>query len=168
MPTRSQRRLTIGLSVVYIIMLTWLILFKFVTNFKDLPQLRSINLVPFRESVIVNGRIDFDEIIYNILVFVPMGIFVCILKPNWTFIQKVLPEFIFSLIFEVLQYIFAIGASDITDVIGNTLGGVIGIGAFAVIEKMAKDKTIKIINILALICFILMSLLLIILTVANM
>ena len=168
MPTRSQRRLTIGLSVVYIIMLTWLILFKLVTNFKDLPQLRSINLVPFRESVIVNGRIDFDEIIYNILVFVPMGIFVCILKPNWTFIQKVLPGFIFSLIFEVLQYIFAIGASDITDVIGNTLGGVIGIGIFAIIEKIAKDKTIKIINILALICFILISLLLIILTVANM
>ena len=44
-----------------------------------------------------------------------------------------------SLIFEVSQYIFGIGASDITDIITNTIGGVIGIGIYMIIKKVFKD-----------------------------
>lgn len=39
-------------------------------------------------------------------------------------------DFSVTLLYEVVQYIFAIGASDITDLLGNTLGGVIGIALF--------------------------------------
>lgn len=46
------------------------------------------------------------------------------------------------------QYIFAIGASDITDVIDNTLGAVIGILLYLGMKKIWKEKTGKIITIL--------------------
>jgi glycopeptide antibiotics resistance protein len=55
-----------------------------------------------------------------------------------------------SLSFEVLQFIFALGRTDITDVIDNTLGGVIGIGIYTVLSKVLKGKTNKVVNILAL------------------
>jgi glycopeptide antibiotics resistance protein len=67
-----------------------------------------------------------------------------------------------SLLFELIQYIFTIGGSDITDLISNTLGGVIGIGFYIVFSRILKEKTNKILNILALIgtiCFILLGLL---------
>ena len=53
-----------------------------------------------------------------------------------------------SLLFEVTQYIFAIGASDITDAIDNTLGAVIGILLYLGMKKIWKEKTGKIITIL--------------------
>ena len=71
------------------------------------------------------------------------------LDRKMSFIMKVLPVFAVSLMYEVLQYCFAIGASDITDLLGNTLGGIIGIGIFAVCSKILGEKTVRILNILA-------------------
>ncbi|MGR5961227.1 VanZ family protein [Bacillus cereus] len=53
--------------------------------------------------------------------------------------------------FEAIQFIFAIGRSDITDVLDNTLGGVIGIGIYALLFKIFKNRTVKVVNILALV-----------------
>lgn len=78
-------------------------------------NLRSINLIPFAESASVNGRVDTSEILLNMVVFIPFGVYLSIIKPKWNFIQKVLPIFSVTLLYEVVQYIFAIGASDITD-----------------------------------------------------
>ena len=39
-----------------------------------------------------------------------------------------------------MQYVLAIGGSDITDLIGNTLGGVAGIGVFAVLHRLFGRK----------------------------
>lgn len=33
--------------------------------------MRNINLIPFKEAMILNGKLELSEIIYNILVFVP-------------------------------------------------------------------------------------------------
>lgn len=112
---------------------------------------RSLNLIPFGESVIVNGKLEIREIIYNLLIFIPYGIYIYMLKPDWSFLKKTAPIFLTSLVIEMLQYSFAIGAADITDLIGNTLGGVIGIGIFFMFTKILGDKSIKIMNILALV-----------------
>ena len=82
--------------------------------------------------------------------------------------KKVIPIFITSLAFETLQYIFALGASDITDLIGNTLGGIIGIAVFMLLSKIFKNNTIKIINILALIVTIIVVLFLGLVIFANL
>ena len=53
-----------------------------------------------------------------------------------------------SVTIEVLQYIMWIGVTDITDVIGNTIGGIIGIGIYQFIACKVKDSTTKIVNML--------------------
>ena len=61
---------TTVLCAVYLILLTWIIVFKMELHMDALPNIRSVNLIPFRESVIVNGKIDFTEMFNNCLVFV--------------------------------------------------------------------------------------------------
>ena len=122
----------------------------------ELYKNRSINIIPFMGSVIVNGKIDTSEIINNIIVFIPVGIYVCMLKKDWSILKKISVGFFLSLGIEVLQFVLAIGATDITDLIGNTLGGIIGIGVFYLFSKVFKNKTNKIINILAIIATILL------------
>lgn len=87
----------------------------------------------------------------NILAFVPFGIYLAMLKPNSAIVKLVAIVGFTSLSIEVIQYLFAIGASDITDLIGNTFGGLLGILFNRVSVKILKSrqKTNKIFNILA-------------------
>lgn len=151
---KKNKTLTGILAAVYLILLTWIILFKLQFSFSDLPHIRSINLIPFHASVIVNGTIDFDEIINNFLVFLPVGLYTCMLKPHWNLLRKIAPAFFLSLFYEALQYIFAIGATDITDLISNTLGGCAGVLLFVLLEKLLKKNTLRILNIAAVLCTI--------------
>jgi glycopeptide antibiotics resistance protein len=131
-------------------------------SFQALPHFRGLNLIPFAGSVIKNNQLDYNEIILNMIVFIPFGSYLSMIKPDWSFWKKIIQMAGVSLLFELIQYIFTIGGTDITDLISNTFGGVIGIGFYIVISRILKEKTNKILNILALIgtiCFILLGLL---------
>jgi glycopeptide antibiotics resistance protein len=143
------------LFAIYILALTWLILFKLQFAIPKMAEGRVINLIPFLRSFNDNGVIHFSEIRVNILAFIPLGIYICLLKANWPFVKKVLAIVVFTLAFEITQFIFAIGRSDITDVFSNTLGGIIGIGIYALLSKVLKGRTNKAINVLAAIFTIL-------------
>ncbi len=160
---------TFVLFIVYLIVLTWIILFKMETDLSLLSGVkqRSINFVPFAGSLIVNGRIAVSEILMNVLAFVPFGIYIAILRPRWKFIYKVFPAVGVSFLYELLQYILAVGASDITDLIGNTLGGIIGIGLFFICSIVLGRKNVLILNILATIGTVLVVLFLGLLVVVN-
>ena len=167
MKNNRQRNLTRILFAVYFLILVWILLFKMSFSLDELYKNRSINLIPFMGSVVVNGRIYINEIIDNILVFIPLGIYICMLKEDWSILRKISVGFFISLGIEVLQFILAIGATDITDLLGNTLGGIIGIGVFYLFSKLFKNKTNSIINILALIATILLLSMISILLLAN-
>lgn len=147
----GSKNVTLGLLIVYLIVLTWIIVFKMQIDIGALRQmdLRSINLIPFAGSAIVNGKIEVSEILLNIAAFIPFGMYLSMVDSNIHFIMKVLSIFAVSLMYEVMQYCFAIGASDITDLLGNTLGGIIGIGIFAACSKILGERTVRILNILA-------------------
>lgn len=170
MKQNKEQFITKILLILYLIILTWLILFKMEIHLGMLFSMRyrTINLIPFNGSLITNGKINLSEIILNILVFVPFGVYISMLKDEWSFFQKVLPAFCVSLAYEVLQFIFGIGASDITDLLGNTIGGIIGILLFGLLSKVWKDTTIKIVNRLAAIGTFVIVLLMGILIFANM
>ena len=167
MKDNKQYNLTRILFAVYTLILAWILLFKMSFSIDELYKNRNINIIPFMGSVIVNGKIDTSEIINNIIVFIPIGIYVCMLKKDWSILKKISVGFFISLGIEVLQFVLAIGATDITDLIGNTLGGIIGIGVFYLFSKVFKNKTNKIINILASIATILLIALISILVLAN-
>ena len=167
MKNNRQRNLTRILFAIYFLILVWILLFKMSFSLDELYKSRSINLIPFMGSVVVNGRIYINEIIDNILVFIPLGIYICMLKEDWSILRKISVGFFISLGIEVLQFILSIGATDITDLIGNTLGGIIGIGVFYLFSKVFKNKTNNIINTLALIATILLLAFISILLIAN-
>ena len=121
----------------------------------------------FLGTAMVNGKLHISEIINNILIFVPVGIYTCMLKQDWSITKKISVAFFISLAVEVLQFVLAIGATDITDLMGNTLGEVIGIGAFYLFIKVLKNKAINILNILASISTVGLVSLISILLLAN-
>ena len=106
-----------------------------------------INLIPFRS--IAEGINHFDGIRYhlvdmqvwgNVLMFIPAGIYLMLLRTKRSMPKTFLTIFIFSLTVEIIQFIFGLGASDIDDVILNSLGGVIGIIIYHFMVKIFKTK----------------------------
>jgi len=166
----KRKNITILLFIIYLLILTWIILFKMSFSFDELPNLRNINLIPYAESLIVNNSVDYSEIIYNSVAFIPVGIYISILRSNWPFLIKITPVLALSIFYEVMQFIFAIGATDITDVINNTIGGIVGILFYLIISKLIKnkEKVDKIIIVLASICTGLLVIFLSILVLANL
>ena len=165
----SANNLTIVLFVVYLIALLWILLFKLGVRFSYMGN-RKVNLIPFKEFLILNGKIDFGEIIMNVIIFVPLGIYAGTLFKRWFFGKYLFFFFLPSLIVEGLQFIFRVGAFDITDIITNTLGGIIGLMIFKAIEKVFKNsvKAQKFINIIAAIGTVLMLLFLLLLKTNNL
>lgn len=147
----KQNKLTEVLFAVYLIAIVWILLFKLGVHFSYMGNSRIINLLPYREPLFLHGKFDWSETIMNVLIFVPLGIYVGILFKRWKVGKKLFLVFITSLIVEVFQYILAIGAADITDLINNTIGGIIGLMIYIGIEKAVKNpvKAQKFINVIA-------------------
>lgn len=150
-----HKRVTSILFIVYFLLLTWIIVFKMELSMSNLVAEKSINFIPFKESAIVNGRISFSEIINNAIVFIPVGVFTAMLADNLKFIKMAAVPFGISLFYEITQYIFAVGACDITDLINNTLGGIVGILIFKLRRKVLGDKAYKVVNIFSIVCVVL-------------
>ena len=112
-------RLTTVLFIIYLIALYWILLFKLGVRFSYMGN-RRVNLIPFSEFLISNGKIDVGETIMNVVIFVPLGIYAGVLFERWTIGKKLFFFFLISLIIEGLQFILAIGAFDITDIITNS------------------------------------------------
>ena len=134
---------------VYLLALAWLILFKLQFSIAVMDKGRVVNLILLLGSFDDNGVIHFGEIRNNILAFIPFGIYICMLKAPWSFVKKIFTIVGLTFVFEIIQFIFAIGRADITDVLSNTLGGIIGIGIYALLSKVLKGKTNKVLNVLA-------------------
>ncbi|MEG2283729.1 MAG: VanZ family protein [Bacilli bacterium] len=137
-------------------------------NIKDLDHIRSLNLIPFEYSNNIGFKFHISEVINNLIIFIPFGIYLRMLtKSNSKIIGY---GFIFSLCLEVMQFILMIGASDVTDIITNTLGVIIGVALYNLLLKLFKsnDKINKVITILASIATIGMILLLFLIVISNL
>lgn len=141
-----EKNITVCLLGIYLALLSWIVLFKMQFSLEDLPQIRNVNLIPYGDSMIVNGAVDTSELINNVLAFLPLGLYIGMLKPEWPFWKKLLPIAGLSLIYETFQFVFGIGATDITDLINNTLGGAIGILILCVLSVLWRQKTVRILN----------------------
>jgi glycopeptide antibiotics resistance protein len=155
----KSKKATVTLFLFYLLALAGIILFKTKLAFSFLryqftfvmDAQRSINLIPFGAMLKLNGVPSYSEIIYNGLAFVPFGVFICMLKNKRSFMNLFVPIILTSLFFEVAQYVFALGSSDITDVIANTLGGLAGAGIFFVFHRICKENVNRVLNITALV-----------------
>lgn len=148
--SKSQKNIAIALFGCYLTILTLGILFKF----GNVSHMRKINVIPYWIDCIKWGIFEgwqAREIGYNILAFVPLGIYAAIFRFRFFYFIP----FGVSLFYETVQYIFAIGVTDTTDLIGNTFGGFIGIGIWYVLHKRFSKNAIRIVNGIGIGCVVL-------------
>jgi glycopeptide antibiotics resistance protein len=167
--SNNANQLTIGLLIIYLIALFWILLFKLGVRFSYVES-RTVNFIPFRDFWTLNGKIDFPESIMNIVIFVPLGIYLAILMKSWNFGKNLFSFFGISLMIETIQFIFKLGSFDVTDLVTNTLGGIIGWMLLKAIEIAFKSsiKAQRIINVIAAIATVVMIGFLILLKTNNL
>jgi glycopeptide antibiotics resistance protein len=145
--------------VTYLLFLLWLILFKFSFDLSSVllgHQARSLSLVPFAGFSQGNLR----EMIENLVVFIPLGLLLSVNLKQVTIWRKLALIFALSLAVETLQFVLAIGVTDITDLIMNTAGGLFGLAVYDVSKKhIDTKKTDRFIIITVAILLILFTLL---------
>lgn len=137
---RKLYYITITLFVVYLLFLVWVILFKMEFSLNQMNHVRTYNLIPFYYEQDHNARFHFTEVRNNILAFIPTGIYLSLLFPKQSFWRKTAIVFAFSFILECSQYGLAIGRFDITDLITNTAGGLVGVGICLIGHTVFRDK----------------------------
>lgn len=124
---------------IYVTFLLWLVLFKTSTDLLGVLtgyQSRSLSLVPFAGYSPGNAR----EMLDNLIVFIPLGLLLGVNYKQALLRRKLAFVFIFSLSAEIAQYAFAIGITDITDIILNTLGGLTGLAAYKLVSKYVNTN----------------------------
>ena len=133
-----MKALSRTLFAAYLFILLWLVLFKFSYEpfavIRDF-QTRSLNLIPFT-------RAHRSEMISNIIAFIPFGVMLGVCFKQVVFRHLIAVIFAFSLLVEIVQYVLAIGVTDITDIVMNTFGGLIGLATYFVASKQTNDKTL--------------------------
>ena len=139
---KKRRVKTLGslLFIIYLLFLVWIILFKLQFSLNDIDPIRFVNLVPFHYTNAVSELFQIKEIRDNVLIFIPFGILLSMLAPKMNLRSKILIIFGTSFAFETMQYILSIGVTDITDLITNVSGGIIGIFSYTFLLKLVKDK----------------------------
>ncbi len=148
----QTRKISVFLFSTYLILLAWMIVFKF-----DLSILygrygfASINLIPLAGTAVYGGVLDFPEILFNIVSFIPFGIYMEILFRKASWIVNLFVIMLVSLVFEVAQYTLLLGVADITDLLANGFGGAIGINIMYVLTSIWHEKAYARMNIFCLI-----------------
>lgn len=117
----------------YILFLSRTSLFGLFDRERELS--RSVNLIPFYSisrylSPSGSGGLSgiaFQNVLGNVVIFMPLGVYLQLLKKDQRIPVSLLIVFTASFCTEILQWVFGIGASDVDDLLLNCLGGLIGI-----------------------------------------
>lgn len=125
----------------YLLILLWLVLLKTSLDIASVLdyQMRNLNLIPFVGASQGNTR----EMVDNLIVFIPLGLLLGVNFKRANFWRKLAFIFFFSLAAEVIQFALAIGTTDITDVIMNTSGGLLGLLIYDLTSKYVDSEKLN-------------------------
>ena len=160
--------LSIILFCIYILLLIWIVLLKCniylsITNgyfeFKTLTLKERFDyyLIPFIDYINNDSTqtfIKFKDGILNVFVFIPLGLYLSFFIKNNKFIKVIFYTFLISLLFEIIQLFSLLGSFQTEDLILNTFSGLLG---YIIYKIIYKEKNIKVLNILSLICLIILT-----------
>lgn len=131
------------------------ILILFALLFLKRTSFRSVNLVPFKSIAnylkgdLIARSFAMNNILGNVLLFFPMGIYITLINGNKRIGLNTGIIALISMLAEIAQYVFSVGAMDIDDVILNSVGGLAGVLTFKLIHWILGEKTRTAIEILA-------------------
>lgn len=160
--------LSIILFCIYILLLIWIVLFKCniylsITNgyfeFKTLTLKERFDyyLIPFIDYINNDSTqtfIKFKDGILNVFVFIPLGLYLSFFIKKNKFIKVIFYTFLISLLFEIIQLFSLLGSFQTEDLILNLFSGLLG---YIIYKIIYKEKNIKVLNILSLICIIILT-----------
>jgi len=133
---KHPSKLFIAMFAIYLVLLVWIILWKlekpWVGEAALLP--RPIKLVPFLPSG-DDGPSNPEEVVANILFFVPFGLYLGSLARSWRWWQLTAVFLGASLVLETTQHLLSTGGFDTSDLISNTAGGLAGLGILALARQ---------------------------------
>lgn len=143
----------------YLVVLIRIVLFKQVALYNLFAAIgsmeRTISIIPFKSLLdMINNNISVTRILENILgniaIFIPFGLLLPIVQKDKSK-KIILYGLITSALIEIIQYVFALGSSDIDDLTLNTLGTIIGYLLYKIIHKKARADTLTAISIIVLV-----------------
>lgn len=139
----SSRALPVILFAVYLVLLVWAVLWKLGMPAIGTGELRAVKLVPFVAGD-GYGASSPVEMAANVALFVPLGLYLGLLVPRWSWRRIVCAAAVASVALEVAQYVLAVGSSDITDVILNTAGAALGVVGLAVARRHLRGRAVRV------------------------
>lgn len=143
MPARS-RALAV-LFAIYLVLLVWGILWKFtipwIGEAAGLPH--PVKLLPFVPDGVADAS-DPLEVLANVLLFVPFGLYLGLLAPGWRWWMRVAALAGTSLVLETVQHLISTGSFDTSDVIANTVGGLAGAGALELLRRRLGPRLVPV------------------------
>ena len=158
---KSRRRIT-ALFVVYGILLLWAILFKFnydrflrIDWHQQIPLYYRLKkyLIPFKsiDFYIRKGSwVEISAFFLNCALLIPLGILLPFyMRKRWAIVICIA----FPVVIEFVQVFSYLGGLDTTDIIMNSLGGLIGVGLYGILRPRVKDETVDFICMVCLCMF---------------
>ncbi len=147
---RADRIALLLLFAVYLVLLIWLAVFKLHAPFIGRDDMREIKLIPFApiDGFGLNSPL---ELMGNVAVFIPFGIYLRMLVSGrpWVMVPAIAGA---SFAVEVAQYVLAVGASDVSDLILNTAGGVAGIAIAGALQRRFQARAATVVMRAAALC----------------
>jgi glycopeptide antibiotics resistance protein len=140
-PARGRGVLILAFTV-YLALLAWVVLWKLEVPWigEAAGLFRPIKLVPFVPSGDAGASTPAETLI-NLVLFVPFGLFAGALAPTWTWWRTGAASLGVSLVLETVQHLISTGSFDITDLIVNTAGALIGWTVFVAVRRTAGERT---------------------------
>lgn len=109
------------------------ILYSSTIFFREIHRFRKYNLRPFWSYD--NFCYHANEILMNVVVFIPLGAFLGVIYKTNTSIKVALSGMLISFVIELLQITFKKGFAEFDDVMHNTLGCMLGYIMYLLIDK---------------------------------
>ncbi len=148
-----KRNLLYFSFALYLILLVWIVSFKCNIQNTIFEVLYTYSKLPIEERFLraFMGISDITQIVLNVIVFVPLGIYMPLLHEKTNLIKGAFMALSISLVFELIQLFTCIGAFMLDDLVTNTLGFVLGYLIFKMLRRVTTDKAINIVNIIIIV-----------------
>ncbi len=149
-----KRMKTLFLFLVFICYLLFMVKILFLSRLSPVEAAdsgeavsRSINLVPFHtigeylsSSSQDVQKVAFSHVVGNIILFVPVGLFLPLLRKNKRIASNLLLIFLVSFVSESIQGVLNLGTPDIDDILLNSLGGLVGMLGYKTLVWLLRNE----------------------------
>ncbi len=152
----DKRKINFCIDLLLYGVFAFYILLSVLILFRTHHSTRAVNLVPFQGIIsylsgndLVSGQ-DSASVLHafaplnllaNIFIFVPCGVYITLFKKDKGIWKNALWVFVISTVVEIVQFISKFGIGDIDDVILNSMGGLIGVLICRLLYLICSDDS---------------------------